>query len=58
MNESLSFRTIITKVTIVMASVAYLMLDPTCFVLGLPLGTFIFTHVLIKCHLEAFFALP
>jgi hypothetical protein len=57
MNESLSFRTILTKVTFVTASVAYLMLDPICFVLGLPLGTFILTHVLVKCHLEAFAAL-
>jgi hypothetical protein len=57
-NESLSFRTILTKVTFVMASVTYLMLDPTCFVLGMPLGTFIFPHVLVKCHLEAFVALP
>jgi hypothetical protein len=29
MNESLSFRTILTKVTFVTISVAYLMLDPT-----------------------------
>jgi hypothetical protein len=34
------------------------MLDPTCFVLEMPLGTFILPHVLIKCHLEAFLALP
>ncbi len=58
MNESLSFRTILTKVTFVTASVASLMLDSTCFVLGLPLGTFILVHVLVKCHLEAFVALP
>jgi hypothetical protein len=57
MNESLSFRTILTKVTFVTASVAYLMLDPTCSVLRLPLGTFIFAHVLVKCHLETFVAL-
>jgi hypothetical protein len=57
MNESLSFRAILTKVTFVTASVASLMLDTTCFVLGLPLGTFILTHVLVKCHLEAFIAL-
>jgi hypothetical protein len=58
LNESLSFRTILTKVTFVMASVASLMLDSTCFVLRLPLGTFILAHVLVKCHLEAFVALP
>jgi hypothetical protein len=50
----LSFRTILTKVTFVMTSVASLMLDSICFVLGLPLGTFILTHVLVKCHFEAF----
>jgi hypothetical protein len=58
MNESLSFRTILTKVTFVTASVAYLMLDPTYFVIRMPLGTFILLHVLVKCHLEAFVALP
>jgi hypothetical protein len=62
MNECLSFRTILTKVTskvtFITSSVAYLMLDPTYFVLGMPLGTFILPHVLIKCHLEAFIALP
>jgi hypothetical protein len=58
MNESLSFRTILTNVTFVMASVAYLMLDPTFFVLRMSLGTFILPHVLVKCHLEAFVALP
>jgi hypothetical protein len=58
MNESLSFRTILSKVTFVMTSVAYLMLDPTCFVLRMPFGTFIIPHVLVKCHLEAFVALP
>jgi hypothetical protein len=57
MNESLSFRTILTKVTFVMTSVASLMIDSTCFVFGLPLGTFILAHVLVKCHLEAFVAL-
>jgi hypothetical protein len=57
MNERLSFGTILTKVTFAMVSVASLMLDSTCFVLGLPLGTFIFAHVLVKCHLEAFVAL-
>jgi hypothetical protein len=58
MNQSLSFRTIFTKVTFVTASVAYLMLDPTCFLLEMPLGTFILPHVFVKCHLEAFVALP
>jgi hypothetical protein len=57
MNERLSFRTILTKMTFITASVASLMLDSTCFVLGLPFGTFILPHVLIKCHLEAFVAL-
>jgi hypothetical protein len=57
MNESLSFRTILTKVIFVTASVAYLMLDPTCFVLGMPLDTFILAHVLVKCHFGAFVAL-
>jgi hypothetical protein len=45
-------------VTFVMASVASLMLDSTCFVLEFPLGTFILTHVLVKCHLKVFVALP
>jgi hypothetical protein len=58
MNESLSFMTILTKVTFVTTSVAYLMLDPTCFVLEMSLGIFILAHVLVKCHLEAFVALP
>jgi hypothetical protein len=57
MNESLSFRTILTKVTFVMASVASLMLYSTCFVLGFPLGTFIISHVLVKYHFEDFVAL-
>jgi uncharacterized oligopeptide transporter (OPT) family protein len=57
-NESLSFRTILTKVAFVMTSVASLMLDSTCFVFGLPLGTFILAHVLVKWHFEAFVALP
>jgi hypothetical protein len=57
MNESLSFRTIFTKVTFVTTSVAILMLYSTCFVLELPLGTFILTHVLVKCYFEAFVAL-
>jgi hypothetical protein len=34
------------------------MLDSICFVLGLTLGTFIHAYVLVKCHLEAFVALP
>jgi hypothetical protein len=58
MNENLSFRTILTKVTFVTASVTSLMFDSTWFVLGLPLGIFILAQVLIKCHLEAFVALP
>jgi hypothetical protein len=58
MNEKLSFRAILTKVTFVTASVAYLMLDPTCFVLEMPLGTSILPRVLVKCHLEVFVALP
>jgi hypothetical protein len=42
-NESLSFRAILTKVPFVTTIVASLMLDSTCFVLELPLGTFILT---------------
>jgi hypothetical protein len=57
MNERLSFRTILTKVAFVTIGVASLMLDSTCFVIGLPLGTFILAHVLIKCHLKAFVGL-
>jgi hypothetical protein len=57
MNEILSFRIILTKVTFVTANIAYLMLDHTYFVLGLPLDTFILAHVLVKCHLEVFVAL-
>jgi hypothetical protein len=57
MNKSLSFRTILTKVTFVTAYVTYLMLDPTCFVLGMTLVTFILAHVLVKCHFGAFVAL-
>jgi hypothetical protein len=57
MNERLSFRTILTKVVFVTIGVASLMLDSTCFVIGLPLGTFILAHVLIKCHLKAFVGL-
>jgi hypothetical protein len=58
MNKSLSFRTILTKVTFATASIASLMLDSICFILELPLGTFILSHVLVKWHLEAFVALP
>jgi hypothetical protein len=58
MNENLSFRANLTKVTFVMTSVASLILDSTYFVLVLPLGTFILAHVLVKCHLEVFIALP
>jgi hypothetical protein len=57
MNESLSFRAILTKVTFVTTSVASLMLNSTCFDVVLPLGTFILGHVFIKCHFEAFVAL-
>jgi hypothetical protein len=32
-------------------------LDSTFFVLGIPLGTIILAHVLVKCHFEAFIAL-
>jgi hypothetical protein len=56
-NKSLSFWIILTKVTFVTASVASLMLDPTCFILGLSLGTFILAYLLVKCHFEAFIAL-
>jgi hypothetical protein len=56
-NESLSFRTILTKVTFITASVASLMIDSTCFILELSLGTFNLAHVLVKCHLEVFVAL-
>jgi hypothetical protein len=57
MGERLSFRTILIKITFVTTSVASLMLDSTCFILGLPLGTFILAHVLVKCHFKAFVAL-
>jgi hypothetical protein len=57
MNKNLSFRVILTKVTFITVSVASLMLDPTYFILGLPLDTFILAHVLVKCHLEAFVTL-
>jgi hypothetical protein len=56
-NESLVFRTIITKMTFVTTSVACLILDSTYFVLGLPLSTFILAHILFKCRFEAFVAL-
>jgi hypothetical protein len=56
-NESLSFRSILTKVTFVTICVASLMLDSTCFILGFLFGTFILTHMLVNCHLEAFVAL-
>jgi hypothetical protein len=57
MNESLSFRAILTKVTFVTASIANLMLDSTYFVLGFPLGTFILAYVLVKYHFKAFVVL-
>jgi hypothetical protein len=44
-------------VTFVTAGVASLMLDSTCFVLALPLGTFILAYVLVKCHFEGFVTL-
>jgi hypothetical protein len=53
----LSFSIILTKITFVTASVASLMLDSTCSILGLLLRTFILAHVLVKCHFEAFVAL-
>jgi hypothetical protein len=34
-----------------------LMLDSSYFILGLPLGTFILAHVLVKCYFKAFVAL-
>jgi hypothetical protein len=57
MNESLSFSIILTKMIFVTTSVASLMLDSTCSILGLLLGTFILAHVLVKCHFEAFVVL-
>jgi hypothetical protein len=57
MNESLSFRKILTKVTFLTACVESLMFDSTCFVLGVPFGAFIFNHALVKCHFKAFVAL-
>jgi hypothetical protein len=57
MPESLSFSTILTKLTFVTTSVASLMLDSTCFVLGFLLSTFFLAHVLVKCHFEAFVVL-
>jgi hypothetical protein len=56
-NESLSLKIILTKVNFDMKSVAYLMLNLACFVLGKPLGTFILAHVLVKSHFKAFVAL-
>jgi uncharacterized membrane protein YdjX (TVP38/TMEM64 family) len=44
-------------VTFVTASVASLMLDSTCFILGLPLATFILAQVVVYGHFEAFVAL-
>jgi hypothetical protein len=58
MNKSLSFRIILTKVTFVTTSVTSLMINSTCFILGLPLDTFILAYVLVKCHIEAYVALP
>jgi hypothetical protein len=52
MNESLSIRTILTKVTFLMANVASLMFDSICFVFGLPFGTFILAHVLSSATLK------
>jgi hypothetical protein len=57
MNENLSFRTILTKMIFVMASVASLMLDSTCSIIWLLLGTFILAHVIVNCHFEAFIVL-
>jgi hypothetical protein len=57
MNERLCFRTILTKITFFMVSVASLMLDFTFFVLGLHLDTFILAHLLVKCHFKAFVTL-
>jgi hypothetical protein len=57
MNERLSFRTILTNMTFVMTSVGSLILASTFFVLGLPVGTFILAHVLVKCHFKSFVAL-
>jgi hypothetical protein len=57
MNERLSFKTILAKMTFVTASVASLMLDSTCFVHELPLGSFILAHMLVKCHFKVFVAL-
>jgi hypothetical protein len=57
MNEILSFRIILTKINFVTPNVASLIIDSTRFVLGLPFGIFILTHVLVKCHLKAFITL-
>jgi hypothetical protein len=56
-NWSLCFRAILTKVTFIMVSVASLMLDSTCFVFGLPLGTSILACVPLKFHFKAIVAL-
>jgi hypothetical protein len=40
-----------------MAGAASLMLDSTCFIIRLPLDTFILAQVLVKCHFEAFVTL-
>jgi hypothetical protein len=58
MNESLSFKTILTKVTFVTVSVAYLILDSTCFVLGMPLGTFILLMCLSSATLNPLLHCP
>jgi hypothetical protein len=47
MNERLSFRIILTKMIFIMVSGVSLMLDSTCFIPGLPLGTFILANVLV-----------
>jgi hypothetical protein len=53
----LNFRIIFTKMTFVTVSVVSLMLESTCFILGLSLGTFILAHMLVKCHFKASVAL-
>jgi hypothetical protein len=57
MNEILSFSIILTKINFVTANVASLIIDSTCFVLGLPFVIFILTHILVKCHLKTFITL-
>jgi hypothetical protein len=57
MNESLSFRTILTKVTFFTTSVASLILDPICFIFGFLFDTSTLAHEPLKCHFEAFIAL-